>query len=66
MCFIVRAVDEVLRCDFGLAEGLADTARTTVDAKVLNPEDSKLRMPWQPFLTNFQRRKMPYLVVETR
>ncbi|HET9502411.1 MAG TPA: type ISP restriction/modification enzyme [Hymenobacter sp.] len=34
--FIVRAVDEVLRRDFGLAEGLADTATTTVD--ILVPE----------------------------
>ena len=34
--FIVRAVDEVLRRDFGLAEGLADTAKTTVE--VLVPE----------------------------
>ncbi|UOQ95933.1 N-6 DNA methylase [Hymenobacter sp. 5317J-9] len=34
--FIVRAVDEVLRRDFGLAEGLADTAKTTVD--ILVPE----------------------------
>ncbi|WP_083325940.1 type ISP restriction/modification enzyme [Hymenobacter coccineus] len=32
--FIVRAVDEVLRRDFGLAEGLADTAKTTVDVLV--------------------------------
>ncbi|GAB2871022.1 type ISP restriction/modification enzyme [Hymenobacter ruber] len=32
--FIVRAVDEVLRRDFGLAEGLADTAKTTVDIMV--------------------------------
>lgn len=32
--FIVRAVDEVLRRDFGLADGLADTARTTVEVTV--------------------------------
>jgi hypothetical protein len=32
--FIVRAVDEVLRRDFGLAEGLADTAKTTVEVMV--------------------------------
>ena len=29
--FIVRAVDEVLRTEFGLADGLADTSRITVD-----------------------------------
>lgn len=29
--FIVRAVDEVLRTDFGLADGLADTSKVTVD-----------------------------------
>lgn len=29
--FIVRAVDDVLRTEFGLAEGLADTSKVTVD-----------------------------------
>lgn len=29
--FIVRAVDEVLKNEFGLAEGLADTSKVTVD-----------------------------------
>ena len=29
--FIVRAVDEVLRNEFGLAEGLADTSKVTID-----------------------------------
>lgn len=29
--FIVRAVDDVLRAEFGLADGLADTSRVTVD-----------------------------------
>lgn len=29
--FIVRAVDEVLRTEFGLAEGLADTSKVTID-----------------------------------
>jgi hypothetical protein len=29
--FIVRAVDEVLRTEFGLADGLADTSKITVD-----------------------------------
>lgn len=29
--FIVRAVDEVLRTEFGLSEGLADTSRTVID-----------------------------------
>jgi hypothetical protein len=29
--FIVRAVDEVLRTEFGLADGLADTSKVTVD-----------------------------------
>lgn len=33
--FIVRAVDEVLKTDFGLASGLADTAKTTI--KIKNP-----------------------------
>ena len=29
--FIVRAVDEVLKSEFGLADGLADTSRITID-----------------------------------
>lgn len=29
--FIVRAVDEVLKTEFGLAEGLADTSKVTID-----------------------------------
>lgn len=29
--FIVRAVDEVLKTDFGLADGLADTSKITID-----------------------------------
>jgi predicted helicase len=31
--FIVRAVDEILKSEFGLKEGLADTSKTTVDIK---------------------------------
>lgn len=37
--FIVRAVDEVLKTDFGLASGLADTAKTTIQIK--NPTTDK-------------------------
>ena len=37
--FIVRAVDEVLKTDFGLASGLADTAKTTI--KIKNPTTDK-------------------------
>ncbi|HAV4298265.1 TPA: DNA methyltransferase, partial [Acinetobacter baumannii] len=33
--FIVRAVDEVLKTEFGLSEGLADTSKTTI--KIKNP-----------------------------
>ncbi len=32
--FIVRAVDEILKTEFGLKEGLADTSKTTVKIKV--------------------------------
>ena len=39
--FIVRAVDEVLRRDFGLAEGLADTAKTTVQIQVPEIKNGK-------------------------
>jgi predicted helicase len=31
--FIVRAVDEVLKTEFGLSEGLADTSKTTIQIK---------------------------------
>ncbi|NTW69391.1 MAG: DNA methyltransferase [Chlorobiaceae bacterium] len=31
--FIVRAVDEILKTEFGLKDGLADTSKTTVDIK---------------------------------
>ncbi len=31
--FIVRGVDEILKSEFGLREGLADTSKTTVDIK---------------------------------
>jgi len=32
--FIVRAVDDILKNEFGIADGLADTSKTTVDIKV--------------------------------
>ncbi|MEZ5495934.1 MAG: hypothetical protein R3F25_03770 [Gammaproteobacteria bacterium] len=28
--FIVRAVDDILKTEFGLADGLADTSKTTI------------------------------------
>jgi type I restriction-modification system DNA methylase subunit len=34
--FIVRAVDEILKTEFNLASGLADTAKTTI--KIKNPQ----------------------------
>ena len=41
--FIVRAVDEVLKTEFGLAEGLADTSKVTIDWDTgqINPKTSK-------------------------
>jgi predicted helicase len=32
--FIVRSVDEILKTEFGLKEGLADTSRTTIEVEV--------------------------------
>ncbi len=32
--FIVRAVDDILKTDFGIKEGLSDTSKTTVDVEV--------------------------------
>lgn len=37
--FIVRAVDEILKTEFNLASGLADTAKTTI--KIKNPTTDK-------------------------
>ena len=37
--FIVRAVDEVLQTEFGLADGLADTSKVTVDWDTSNTDN---------------------------
>ena len=37
--FIIRAVDDVLKTEFGLSEGLADTSKTTIQIK--NPTTDK-------------------------
>ena len=37
--FIVKAVDQVLKSDFGLKDGLADTSKTEI--KVRNPDNNK-------------------------
>jgi predicted helicase len=39
--FIVRAVDEVLQADFGLADGLADTSKVTIDWDTGQKETTK-------------------------
>lgn len=39
--FIVRAVDEVLRTDFGLSDGLADTSKVTIDWDTGQKETTK-------------------------
>ncbi len=36
--FIVRAVDEVLKTEFGLADGLADTSKTTITVQTQTPD----------------------------
>lgn len=36
--FIVRAVDEILKSEFGLAKGLADTTKITKKEKIINPK----------------------------
>lgn len=36
--FIVRAVDEILQTEFGLADGLADTSKTTITVPTQTPD----------------------------
>ncbi len=40
--FIVRAVDDVLKKEFGLAQGLADTSKIDIDVQVQNQKKKKL------------------------
>ncbi len=39
--FIVRSVDEILRTEFGLKDGLADTSKTTIEVEVQGAAVSK-------------------------
>lgn len=39
--FIVRGVDEILKTEFGLKDGLADTSKTTIDVEVQGAAVSK-------------------------
>jgi len=39
--FIVRGVDEILKTEFGLKDGLADTSKTTIKLKVSTPDKRK-------------------------
>ena len=41
--FIVRSVDEVLKTEFGLAQGLADTSKTTIKRKVVTKATADAR-----------------------
>jgi len=41
--FIVRGVDEILKSEFGLKDGLADTAKTTIEVEVQGAAVSKGR-----------------------
>jgi predicted helicase len=36
--FIVRAVDDILKTEFGLPQGLADTSKTTIKVNTQNPD----------------------------
>lgn len=36
--FIVRAVDDILKTEFGLPQGLADTSKTTIKTNTQNPD----------------------------
>ncbi len=39
--FIVRAVDSILKSEFGLSKGLSDTAKISIDEKVVDPKTGK-------------------------
>ena len=43
--FIVRAVDEILRTEFGLPKGLADTSKTTIEVKGQPRKKSEEKTP---------------------
>ncbi len=42
--FIVRAVDEILRAEFGLPDGLADTGKTTIKVKRLDAKGKAVKV----------------------
>ncbi len=39
--FIVRAVDSILKSEFGLSKGLSDTTKISIDEKVVDPKTGK-------------------------
>ncbi len=39
--FIVRAVDSILKSEFGLAKGLSDTTKISIDTKEVDPKSGK-------------------------
>jgi len=48
--FIVRGVDEILKTEFGLKDGLADTSKTTIEVQVQGAAISKGRNKGKPLI----------------
>lgn len=52
--FIVRAVDDILKTEFGLADGLADVSKTTLKVKVPT-HDSRMKVDGQKGYTEVEQ-----------
>jgi len=59
--FIVRAVDNILKSDFGLIQGLADTSKTKIKIKVANKKTANMRSKLKEELIDFEVQKVQIL-----
>jgi len=59
--FIVRAVDDILKHDFNLKDGLADTSKTTIDVKVQGATISKGKNKGKPLMQTKEVHKVQIL-----
>jgi len=59
--FIVRGVDEILKTEFGLKDGLADTSKTTIAVQVQGATISKGRNKGKPLIQKKEVHKVQVL-----
>jgi len=59
--FIVRGVDEILKTEFGLKDGLADTSKTTIEVQVQGAAISKGRNKGKPLIQKKEVHKVQVL-----